>query len=257
MADQVETTARTVEEAVKLALLKLNATLDEVDIKILDSGTPGRILGLGSREAQILVTRRTSPYTGEEAEPVTAAPEPEVREARDDKPADNVAETPPKTEEATVTVDTGELIETASELLQGLVDRMGYDATVETKGEDPPSFNIRAADDEELESLIGPRGDTLRAFGFLVNSMLGRIAQRGVRIFVDVNNYREGRETELGDLARSAADSVRESDEPVTLESMPAHERRLVHIALSDDDDVRTYSIGEGKERRVVIGPKG
>ena len=256
MAEQVETTARTVEEAVKLALLKLNATLDEVDIKILDSGTPGRILGLGSREAQILVTRRTSPYTGEDAEPATAL-EPQVKDAHDDESVDDVRETPPQIEEVKVAVDSGELIETASELLQGLVDRMGYDATVETKGEDPPSFNIRADDDEELDSLIGPRGDTLRAFGFLVNSMLGRIAQRGVRIFVDVNSYRESRETELGDLARSAADSVRNSDEPVTLESMPAHERRLVHIALSDDDDVRTYSIGEGKERRVVIGPKG
>ena len=66
MADEVDTTGKTVEEAVKLALLELNVTLDEVDIKIVDSGAPGHLLGIGAREAQVRVTRRDSPYPGDE-----------------------------------------------------------------------------------------------------------------------------------------------------------------------------------------------
>ena len=315
MADQVETAARTVEEAVKLALLRLDATLDEVDIKIVDSGTPGKLLGLGAREARILVTRRASPFVGDEVEadleppppaveaprseappppveaPWSEPPPPAVEEPRSEAPPPPVeapwseppppaveeprSEAPPPAVEAPWSeppppayvdepepmedpepVEAENLVEVASDLIQGLVDRMGFDATVETTSEDPLSFNVYSEDDRELEGLIGPRGENLRAFGFLLNSMLGRIARRGVRVFVDVNGYRQGRADELGELARRAAESVGETHEPVTLEAMPAHERRLVHITLAEHAGVCTYSVGQGKERQVVIGPE-
>ena len=265
MADQVETAARTVEEAVKLALLKLDATLDEVDIKIMDSGTPGKLLGLGAREARILVTRRTSPFVGDEVE-ADLEPAPDAVEAppprRQAPPPRTQAPPPvyldePEPIEEPEPVEAENLAEITGELIQGLVDRMGFDAGVETTSEDPLSFNIYSEDDRELESLIGPRGENLRAFGFLLNSMLGRMARRGVRVFIDVNGYRKEREDELGELARRTAETVDETDEPITLEAMPAHERRLVHIALADYEGVRTYSVGQGKERRVVIGPEG
>ncbi len=303
MADQVETAARTVEEAVKLALLRLDATLDEVDIKIVDSGTPGKLLGLGAREARILVTRRASPFVGDEVEadleppplaveaPRSEPPPPAVEapwseppplaveapwseppplavEAPRSEPPPPAVEAPrseapppayvdePEPMEDPEPVEAENLVEVASDLIQGLVDRMGFDATVETTSEDPLSFNVYSEDDRELEGLIGPRGENLRAFGFLLNSMLGRIARRGVRVFVDVNGYRQGRADELGELARRAAESVGETHEPVTLEAMPAHERRLVHIALAEHAGVCTYSVGQGKERQVVIGPE-
>ena len=261
MADQVETTARTVEEAVKLALLKLDATLDEVDIKIMDSGTPGKLLGLGAREARILVTRRTSPFVGDEVEAdlepehdAVEAPPPQAQAPPRRTQAPPAYLDEPEPTEEPEPVEAEDLAEITSELIQGLVDRMGFDASVETTSEDPLSFNIHSEDDRELESLIGPRGENLRAFGFLLNSMLGRIARRGVRVFVDVNGYRKRREDELGELARSVAETVGETQEPVTLDAMPAHERRLVHIALADHEGIRTYSVGQGKERRVVIG---
>jgi spoIIIJ-associated protein len=267
VADQVETAARTVEEAVKLALLRLDATLDEVDIKIVDSGTPGKLLGLGAREARILVTRRASPFVGDEVEADLEPPPPAVEEPRSEAPPPAVeapwSEPPPpayvdepEPMEDPEPVEAENLVEVASDLIQGLVDRMGFDATVETTSEDPLSFNVYSEDDRELEGLIGPRGENLRAFGFLLNSMLGRIARRGVRVFVDVNGYRQGRADELGELARRAAESVGETHEPVTLEAMPAHERRLVHITLAEHAGVCTYSVGQGKERQVVIGPE-
>ena len=281
MANEVETTGKTVEEAVKLALLELNATLDEVDIKIVDSGTPGHLLGLGAREAQVRVTRRDSPYPGDEDDapppppprpeprpeaaappPSRPAPPPAPRESRPppppreaapvahDRPADDADEDAPEAE-----IDVEEVAEVAQNIVQGLVERMGFEASVERTADDPISFNIVGDNSEALDPLIGPNGETLRALGFLVNSMLGRMARSSVRIIIDVDGYRMRREEELRKFALGIADEVRDTNEPITLEAMPAHERRMIHMAVADSDDIRTYSIGEGRERRVVVGP--
>jgi len=60
----------------------------------------------------------------------------------------------------------------------------------------------------------------------------------------------------LGDLALRIADRVRRNGQPMTLEPMPPAERRIVHIALADDPDVQTISIGEGEARKVAITPR-
>jgi spoIIIJ-associated protein len=276
VADEVDTTGKTVEEAVKLALLELNATLDEVDIKIVDSGAPGHLLGIGAREAQVRVTRRDSPYPGDEDDdppppaprqprprasappPPPAPPEsrppppPPADSPADDRPADSPAdptEDPPEAE-----IDVEDVAEVAHDIIQGLVERMGFDASVERTDGDLISFNV-VGDSEALDPLIGPNGETLRAFGFVVNSMLGRMARSSVRVIIDVDGYRQRREEELREFALDIAEEVRENDEPITLEAMPAHERRMIHMALAESEDIRTYSIGEGRERRVVIGP--
>ncbi len=85
--------------------------------------------------------------------------------------------------------------------------------------------------------------------------MLGRVARSSVRIIIDVDDYRKRREEEIRDYALDIAEDVRDADEPITLAAMPAYERRMIHMALADADDVRTYSIGEGRERRVVVVP--
>jgi len=280
VADEVDTTGKTVEEAVKLALLELNATLDEVDIKIVDSGAPGHLLGIGAREAQVRVTRRDSPYPGDEddaspspaprqprprasAPPPPPPPPPAPPESRpppsprqdapaDDRPADSPADSSEDLPEAEIDVE--DVAEVANDIIKGLVERMGFDASVERTAGDLISLNV-VGDSEALDSLIGPNGETLRALGFLVNSMLGRMARSSVRVIIDVDGYRQRRAEELGKFALEIAEEVRENNEPITLEAMPAHERRMIHMALAESEDIRTYSIGEGRERRVVIGP--
>ena len=277
MADEVDTTGKTVEEAVKLALLELNATLDEVDIKIVDSGAPGHLLGIGAREAQVRVARRDSPYPGDEddappppgprqprprasAPPPPPAPRestPSPPPARQDSPADDRPAHAPadSTEDAPeAEIDVEDVAEVANDIIRGLVERMGFDASVERTDGDLISFNV-VGDSEALDPLVGPNGETLSAFGFLVNSMLGRMARSSVRVIIDVDGYRQRREEELREFALDIAEEVRENNEPITLEAMPAHERRMIHMALAESEDIRTYSIGEGRERRVVIGP--
>jgi spoIIIJ-associated protein len=70
---------------------------------------------------------------------------------------------------------------------------------------------------------------------------------------VDVEGYRRRREESLQELAFRTAERVRRSGRPVTLEAMPAYERRIVHLTLSKDPTVSTASVGEGDSRKVKI----
>lgn len=152
-------------------------------------------------------------------------------------------------------LEAGEDLENeAEDLLESLLDRMGFMADFDLVSEDPLSYNI--VGDDDFGRLIGRQGETLRAFGYLVNLMLGRRLGRPCRVIVDVNGYRQRRADQLAELAETLADEVRTTQDPITLDAMQANERRLVHVALADDEDVRTYSIGEGDERRVVISPR-
>ena len=288
-SDGVIVTGSTVEDAVKRALLQLHVSLDEIDVDVLSAGSRG-VLGLGREDARVRVQLRSQPYSEEaedeepEAELPEAAEEPQVEPVVDepmadepvdnepaaDEPADDEAAPPDAAPPAPAVAEPaapagrrprGELLESgedleheAEDLLESLLERMGIMADFDLVSEDPLSYNI--VGDDDFGRLIGRQGETLRAFGYLVNLMLGRRLGRPCRVIVDVNGYRQRREDQLAELATTLADEVRSTQEPITLDAMPPNERRLVHVALADDEDVRTYSIGEGDERRVVISPR-
>ncbi len=74
-------------------------------------------------------------------------------------------------------------------------------------------------------------------------------------IFIDINNYRHDREAIIAELARAAAKKAAATKQNVPLPAMNSYERRIVHTELAIHPDVRTESIGEGKERYVVVMP--
>jgi spoIIIJ-associated protein len=112
-------------------------------------------------------------------------------------------------------------------------------------------------DGEDLGLLIGRRGSSLAALQYLVNVMVTRRLGSRVLVTIDVEHYHRRREDSLRGLAHRMADRVRQSRRPVTLEPMPAAERRIIHLALSEDQYVMTASVGQGDERKVVIRPRG
>ncbi len=103
--------------------------------------------------------------------------------------------------------------------------------------------------------LIGKRGKTLNAFQHLVSKILHREMGENVSVVVDTEQYRSKRETNLTELANQLSDKVKKTHRPLTTGPMNAQDRRVIHIALKDDLDVRTKSKGEGNLRRVVIYP--
>jgi spoIIIJ-associated protein len=70
---------------------------------------------------------------------------------------------------------------------------------------------------------------------------------------VDVNFYRKERERLIGELARAAAHKAVITKTDVELPPMNSYERRLVHMEITTHPELRTESVGDGKERRVVI----
>jgi spoIIIJ-associated protein len=103
--------------------------------------------------------------------------------------------------------------------------------------------------------LIEHRGEALDALQYLMNVMLSK-AGGGARVILDTQNYRRRRADRLRELATSLATQVKERQEEAALDPLPAHERRIIHHALLEDDGVETYSEGNEPNRYVVISPK-
>ncbi len=148
-----------------------------------------------------------------------------------------------------------EEIEITVDVLQHILRYMNIHATVQVRSAGPLTLNIHGIN-ENLGLLIGRRGETLAALQLLVNLVVRHRTHRRIRIVIDAENYRERREENLRSLALRVAQQVRNYRRSIALEAMPPHERRIVHIALSDSRDISTESIGEGEERRVVISLK-
>jgi len=108
---------------------------------------------------------------------------------------------------------------------------------------------------EDSGLLIGRRGQTLQALQFLVN-MIVRKEFDDVRVVLDVENYRQRRESSLRDMATKVAARVAQTNRSITLEPMPPADRRIIHTSLSDHPGVTTESTGEGEGRKVMVMPK-
>ena len=154
-----------------------------------------------------------------------------------------------------VETPTREDVEITVDVLQHILRYMNIPATVQVRSTNPLTLNIHGIH-ENLGLLIGRRGETLAALQLLVSLIVGHRTKHRMRIIIDAENYRQRREENLRSLALRVAQQVRNYRRSIALEAMPPHERRIVHIALSESKDISTESIGEGDARRVVISLK-
>lgn len=109
---------------------------------------------------------------------------------------------------------------------------------------------------EELGALIGHHGRTLDALEYLLNLAVARACGGRGHVVLDVEGYRERRAEAVRRMAERAAERVRRTGRPTTLEPMTARERKLVHLALQGDPDLVTRSEGQEPFRKIVISRK-
>jgi len=146
------------------------------------------------------------------------------------------------------------VIETAKEVVSKLIELMGLTASLSvtqpTRGELPVILNIEG---DDLGILIGRQGQTLASLQYIVRLIVAEKLKMWVPINVDIAGYKKRRYESLQNLALRLADQVKKSKRLITLEPMPADERRVIHVTLADHPDVTTQSMGEGEARRVAI----
>jgi len=109
---------------------------------------------------------------------------------------------------------------------------------------------------DDAAILIGKRGQTLEAIQYLIEKIVNRNHKNRIRVKVDIEGYLENRRNSLRQLAVRMAKKAKRTGKPESVGQMNAHDRRIVHLALKNDNDIRTQSMGEGFYRKLVIFPK-
>ena len=142
----------------------------------------------------------------------------------------------------------------AADWIEQMLNKMRINARVGVKfQEERIELDITGSN---LGVLIGRRGQTLDALQYITTLAVNNKTSEFLPVQVDAGGYREKRRTTIQNNARSAKQKAVKTGRKVTLEPMSPAERRFVHMALSDDPEVVTYSIGEEPARRVVVDIK-
>lgn len=237
--NKVTTTGKTIDEAIQVALSRLNTTKDRITYRVVEEPSKGFLGLIGVREAKVEVTLLE-----------------EVKEELDDCPVlapevDPVVDEAVEEESRQRVVSDREAVEEARLFLLDVLKTMGLDAGVERlMKEGNVLFNIYG---EGLGLIIGRRGQTLDSLQYIVNTVANRHSDKRIRILLDAENYRSKRKETLEQLADRIASQVRRSGKPVRLEPMNPAERKIIHTYLQGRKGICTYSEGVEPYRRIVI----
>ena len=238
----IEMTGKTVEEALEAALAELHTTKENVDVEILEEPKDGLFGLFGGRKARIKVTVKIAPADEKAAE-------------QSEKSLTENTETIAAVEaKATKTVvNNDEAVKMAKDFLMKIFAAMKIQVVMEkfvSKEEGSVTFKLHGAD---MGILIGKHGQTLDSLQYLTNLVANKNSAERIRVMIDIEDYRERRAHTLTRLALRLAERVKRSGDRVVLEPMNPHERKIIHMALQNDNRVNTLSEGEDPYRRVVI----
>ncbi len=279
----VESSAKTMEEAITLGLEKLGVSFADVKIDILDEGSKGFLGFLGGKP---VVVRLTVKEEAEESIDVLssvglddAVKQPEKKPARKrggrqaEKPAKETkperteksagpvenptAKTEPPKAEAEKPVEAATCEPESPEgraqtFLMDVTRLMGVNVTVNARRDEEGNVRVDMFGDT-LGILIGRRGETLDALQYLTSLYVNHGQENYTRVTLDTENYRAKREEALRRLANRMANRAIKTGRKVVMEPMNPYERRILHSALQQNDAVTTHSEGEEPNRHVVI----
>jgi spoIIIJ-associated protein len=239
--NSIEIEGKTIDEAIEKACGEFNVPREKLNIEIISDGATG-FLGLGSKKAKI----KASIMSIDMAIDTPAAQSKKGAERKSSVISDSIE--PEGTEDSAESPAMR-----AKRILEGILLRMNLDCplTVEETA-DTILLNIKG-DGSGL--LIGKRGQNLDAIQYIVNKAVSKYTNNRKMIIVDTESYRKKREESLIALAEKLAEKVKKSKKALTVGHMNAHDRRVIHLALQNDESLTTKSRGEGEFRKIVIMP--
>jgi spoIIIJ-associated protein len=261
MKNDIEFYASTVAEAVEKAALELGLTSAEVSYRVLDEGNSG-FLGIGARDARIVVEAPVQNAAGEEDElpettpsenVVVGEPGSELSDSAGNAGSSTLSEIYSEQSESEVIAAPAELLEEIRAVVSNFLEAMGFEARVEVY--DAGGFIAADVVPDNTALFIGQKGETIDALQYLVNVVAFRERAFFKRVVLDAEGYRQRRVEAIQGMAhRTARRAVRER-RTVEMPPMNAAERRVVHLFLSKNPGVTTQSEGSGDNRRVRVSP--
>ncbi|MFZ2089762.1 MAG: RNA-binding cell elongation regulator Jag/EloR [Desulfobaccales bacterium] len=147
-----------------------------------------------------------------------------------------------------------DLLPQAQDLLEHILELMGEKGKVKGRFDEEDRLSL-SIDAEDAGLLIGKQGQTLEALQYLLTKMIAKKARRKVRVFIDIESYRARHQEALTQLALKSGEKAKKSGRPITLNPMNPHDRRIIHLTLQGDKEVKTMSRGEGLYKKVVVYP--
>ncbi len=270
----IESSAKTMEEAVTQGLEKLGVSLGDVTIDIIDEGSKGLFGLLGGKPARVRLTVKETDEDADilstlsmqdadkpKAQPAKAekpaAPKPAASEKERKAPIVQKSAAPANADEAEEPAEV-ELRDPATpagkaqHFLMDVTRLMNVSVSVAANIDEEGNVRVDMHGDKQ-GILIGRRGETLDALQYLTSLNVNRGQDEYTRVTLDTENYRAKREEALKRLANRMANRAVKTGRKVVMEPMNPYERRILHSALQQNDAVTTHSEGDEPNRHVVI----
>lgn len=231
MLKSIISEGKTTNEAIEKGLKQLNVSKNMVDIKVLENEEKRSFFNiLAPRVVKVELTVKENEKNNEKIE------KKEVNRNVDIKDL----------EVAKIKIE-----EFLNNFLKNVSDKE-FNYVVEIKNQNI-EINITG---EDSGFLIGYRGDVLNSLQTILSSIANKNNDSKIRVILDIENYRNKRKETLENLAVKVAKTVSKTGKSITLEPMGAYERKIIHSKLQENRYVKTHSIGEEPNRKVVISKK-
>lgn len=251
MATIIEKSGKTVEDALQAALDELKANAEDVEMEILENPSKGIFGIFGAKPAKIRVTLKEKNSEVVE-EKISEVVEEKIPEVPEEKIPEVIEEKIPEVEN---NFDKKEIIDRAKKFLSEVFAAMKIE--VEINSAEDENDVLLDLTGKNLGLLIGKHGQTLDSLQYLTNLTANKFdSTQRLHFILDVENYRQRRAETLHKLAKSVAEKAIRTRQPVKLEPMNRHERRVIHTALQNNKRVETHSTGEDPYRYVTVSPK-
>lgn len=244
--ESYEFEGKTTEDAINNAANELNMSPEELDFEIIEPGSAG-IFGLvGSRKAKIRVTIQEDDEIEDSDDPFN---EKSDYIENSEKSENDFQEDFRETAEIQ-----SESVDSAKEILEKILNLIPMETTV--KGEQEGGKIHLTIQGDSSGLLIGRKGKTLDAIQFIVNKAINKSSDTKLKVVIDSENYRQKRIDSLTQMALKIGEKVKRLRKPLSTNPLNPHDRRIVHLALKNSDNLETRSRGEGLHKRVIIIPK-
>ncbi|MBR3057700.1 MAG: protein jag [Clostridiales bacterium] len=236
MKKTIEKTAKSVDEAIDLALSELGVEREDALVEVVEEEKSG-FLGLGAKGATVRVTADIDDDDVSDAEESASEDEEEDVYYGDDESFEG--------DEA------GEAEDAAVSFVADVLSGIGIHGKLDSYREDDVIYIT--VNGQDCGAAIGRHGETLDSISYLTNLVANRHSEERLRVVLDIGGYRKHREEVLISMAHKAANHVLRNKRAFVMEPMNPAERRIVHAELQSVKGVTTHSEGEEPNRKVVV----